>query len=303
MPESMPVIVHHMAALDGQEPPPNSLEAIRACLEANAAYIEIDVTALAESDYLLVHDPILESETTGSGEVGKTTPAQAKDFFFKKGARATSYRVPLLSDVVALFQQYETPTRLQIDFKNMLPFDNDEPLQRLLISIEPLGKRVIVSTCADWQLRKLRRLAPWLDLGFDIGFYLDFRESSGNPLDFPHQKGAYGYLDDHPIASIKFWPTADYLVDRCGMYVGLVPGVSTFYISYKLLIQSLDDGFNWAEALHAAGIKLDAWTMDVGRPDAERSLPRLIEAGIDFITTNTPQAMAELIGRLAPVNP
>ncbi len=33
---------------------------IRASLEADAAFIEIDVTALAETDYLLVHDPVLE---------------------------------------------------------------------------------------------------------------------------------------------------------------------------------------------------------------------------------------------------
>jgi glycerophosphoryl diester phosphodiesterase len=183
----------------------------------------------------------------------------------------------------------------------MIPLGSDEPLQRLLTIIEPLQKRVIVSTGADWQLRKLRQFAPWLDLGFDIGFYLDFREPSGHPLDFPHSKGAYGYLDDHPTALMKLWTTADYLADRCGAFVGLVPGVSVFYISYKLLIQSLDDGFNWAEVLHAAGIKLDAWTVDVGNPYAESSLPRLVESGVDFLTTNTPQALAALLMPVPPV--
>jgi glycerophosphoryl diester phosphodiesterase len=290
-----------MAALDGQDAPPNSLEAIRACLEAKAAYIEIDVTALADGDYLLVHDPMLESETTGSGEVGNTALVQAQALYFRRDGVVTEYRVPVLSEVVALFQQFDTPTRLQIDFKNMIPLGSDEPLQRLLTIIEPLQKRVIVSTGADWQLRKLRQFAPWLDLGFDIGFYLDFREPSGHPLDFPHSKGAYGYLDDHPTALMKLWTTADYLADRCGAFVGLVPGVSVFYISYKLLIQSLDDGFNWAEVLHAAGIKLDAWTVDVGNPYAESSLPRLVESGVDFLTTNTPQALAALLMPVPPV--
>jgi len=298
MSASMPIIVHHMTALDGQAAVPNSLEAIRACLEAHAPVIEIDVTALADSDYLLVHDPTLDTGTTGTGEIGKTTQAQAQTLYFKKNGAATDYRVPLLSEVVALFQQYDTPTRLQIDFKNMIPLGTDELLLRLLTIIEPLQKRMLVSTGADWQLRKLRRLAPWLDLGFDIGFYLDFREPSPHPLIFPHQQGAYGYLDEHPIAMTKFWSTADYLADRCGAFVGLVPNISVFYINYKLLIQSLDDGFNWADALHAAGIMLDAYTLDVGNSIAESSVPRLIEAGVDFLTTNTPQALTALVSHL-----
>ena len=53
-----PLIVHHMAALDGSPYPQNSLEAIQACLETGAAFIEIDVTALASDDYLLVHDGV-----------------------------------------------------------------------------------------------------------------------------------------------------------------------------------------------------------------------------------------------------
>jgi glycerophosphoryl diester phosphodiesterase len=48
---SFPTIVHHMAALDNQAAPQNSLEALRACLDAGAAFIEIDVTALADSDF------------------------------------------------------------------------------------------------------------------------------------------------------------------------------------------------------------------------------------------------------------
>src|SRR5258707_14180987 len=88
-----PVIVHHMAALDGQPFPPNSLEAIKACLDAKASFIEIDVTALADEDYLLVHDPILESETTGNGPVGTFTAEGAGTFGFNSGDGGFSVRV------------------------------------------------------------------------------------------------------------------------------------------------------------------------------------------------------------------
>lgn len=287
-----------MAAIDGQAVPPNSLEAIRACLDANADIVELDITALADQDYLLVHDPVLESETTGHGDVRTCTASQARQLRFRLNGNATDFRAPMLGEVVELFRLHGGSARLQLDFKDAVPFDSDEPLRRLVRLIEPLGDRVIVSSIADWQLRKLRALAPWLDLGFDIQFYLDWRESSesADGDQFPRQRGAYGYWDDHPIALRKFWPTAEYLSDRCSALIGLVPGASTFYVDHKLLTQSLDDGFNWAEALHAVGIKLDAWTMDVTDPVAMANAPRLLASGVDSFTTNTPRGLAKLLG-------
>jgi len=280
-----------MAALDGQAFPPNSLEAINASLAAGADVIEVDITALAERDYLLVHDLTLESETTGSGKVGECTVTQARELFYK----GSIYRVPLLSDVVTASQGHGGSTRLQLDYKNEMPFADDEPFERLVRLIEPLGSRVIVSTVADWQLRKLRKLAGWLDLGFDIHFYIVWETGSRDPNEYPKHLGAYGYYDDHPLATERSWPTAAYLADRCAALIGLVPGVSTFYINHQFLAQSLDDGFNWAAALHESGILCDAWTMDVGNPAAEANIPRLLEAGIDLFTTNTPSALRAFI--------
>src|SRR5688572_5971300 len=121
-PLQRPVIVHHMAALDGTLVP-NSLEAIRACLAAGAAIVEIDVMALAEADYLVVHDPRLDSETTGTGPVGACTLAEASRLRFVRRGVVTDVRVPLLSQVVGLFDDtpgHDTPgkTRLHVDYKN-----------------------------------------------------------------------------------------------------------------------------------------------------------------------------------------
>ena len=143
----------------------------------------------------------------------------------------------------------------------------------------------------------LRRLAPWLDLGLDIHFYLDLHTSLGprSSEAIPSRLGAYGYYDDHPLARMAHWPAAEYLADRCAFLAGLVPGVSTFYVDHRLLARSLDDGFNWADALHARGIKLDAWTMDQTNATARANLPRLLQAGVDQITTNTPNAIREVL--------
>lgn len=297
LPVRPPIIVHHQAALDNEVPRiPNSLAAIDACLHAAAPFVEVDVTALGGEDYLLVHDPRLESETTGRGWVGATSASAARALYFRNSTDPTA-RVPLLSDVVALFLAYPNEARLQLDFKNTTPFRDDEPLQRLVRLIEPLGPRVIVSTNADWQLRKLRRLAPWLDLGLDIHFYLDLHTSPWprSSETIPSRLGAYGYYDDHPLARVAYWPAAEYLADRCAFLAGLVPGVSTFYVDHRLLARSLDDGFNWADALHARDIKLDAWTMDQTNATARANLPRLLQAGVDQITTNTPNAIRKFL--------
>jgi glycerophosphoryl diester phosphodiesterase len=315
LPIRPPLIVHHMAALDDMQVPQNSLEAIVACLDAGAAVVEVDVTALAAGDYLLVHDPLLESETSGRGPVAECTTEQARLLTF--GGPCPGCRVPLLSEAVRLIDAHAGATHLQLDFKNEEPFASDEPLQRLIHLIEPLGSRVLVSTGADWQLRRLRRLAPWLSLGFDVMNHLDWEAAGGTPQvsraavpttgsrepagtlrdphDHPQRRGVHGYYDDHPLAVMRGWPTADYLADRCESLMDLVPSVGTFYIRHTLLAQSLSDGFNWADALHRRGIRLDAWTMDVTDPVARANAPRLLAAGVDLFTTNTPRALAQLL--------
>jgi glycerophosphoryl diester phosphodiesterase len=297
-----PIIVHHKAALDGQYPP-NSLEGIRACLEAGAAFIEIDVVALADSDYLLVHDETLESETTGAGRVDQCSLADSDSLFIRMAdGSASTYRVPRLGEVVQLLLDYPNGGRIQLDYKNVIPFSDPEPLHRLVRIIEPLGDRVLVSTGADWQLRRLHRLAGWLELGFDIHFYLDWRtpDDTVDPRVPPYRQGAYGYWDDHPLSLQQFWTAAEYLAERCEMLITLLPAVTTFYIDHRLLVQSLDDDFNWAETLHHAGIKLDAWTLDADNPLAAANAKRLLAAGVDQFTTNTPAALAAMLGTNSP---
>jgi len=287
-------IVHHMAALDQTQNPPNSLAAVQASLQAQAAIIEVDITPLSANDFLLVHDPILESETNGVGKVKECTPEQSQSYRLKNHDTITDYPPALLSEVVAAFLASSSTTRLQLDYKDVYPSTNDEPLHRLISLIQPLDKRVIVSTGSDWHLRKLQQLAPWLDVGFDIGFYLDWRDPSWqeDPQNPPYQRGAYGYHDDHILAHAKILPAADYLAERCEELLCLVPTARVWYVSHYLLTQALNDGFNMAQWLHEHQVKLDAWTLDVDKPVALANAIGLRDAGVDLFTTNTPNAMA-----------
>lgn len=290
-----PIIVHHKANLDGQAHPPNSLKMIQASLEANAAFIEVDIVALAEDDYLILHDHALDSETTGQGIADEYTVEQATSLHFKA---YPDHKVALLSEVVDLFQQSSTKTRLQLDFKNVIPFPTDEPLQRLVALVKPLGKQVIISSCADWQLRKLHRLSPTVDLGFDPLFYFDYRHPSGQypPQIPPFKQGAYGYYDDGLVARQQIWPAADYLLDRCEELSRRVPKISVMYINYRTLLQSLEDGFNWVEYLGKHEIAVAAWTVDIGKIE-DYLIQQLVNAGVAYITTNTPIGLKEILQR------
>ena len=132
-----PLIVHHKAALDGSTPP-NSLAGVEACLGAGAAFIEVDITALAGEDYLLVHDDDLSHETTGTGSVAATRPGDVRDLRLRKrDGTATEHPPALLSEVVRTMVALPGRTRLQLDFKNVIPFADDEPLDRLISLIAP----------------------------------------------------------------------------------------------------------------------------------------------------------------------
>ncbi len=291
-----------MGALDGSGAPPNSLEAMRASLDANADYVEIDVNALAADDFLTMHGPDMTDETISTGVPSDYTVAQAQNVVFKPHNGASNVRVPLLSEVVQLFSEHPARSQLQIDFKNVMPMRDDEILRRLIRLIEPLGSRVIVSTGSDWHLRSLRKLAPNLRLGFDIHFYIDWRKDDyvpdPDPMQNPppYRKGAYGYWDDHMLAQAPLVTTKAYLDDRMEALAVMVPGIEVAYLDYHFILQALADGSNVVEILHQANVRCDAWTLDI-RSDAQKEAAhQLKHIGVDQFTSNTPLALRETLG-------
>lgn len=292
----VPVIIHHKANRDDHEHPPNTLAAIQACLKAGAEWIEIDIMALRDGDYLVAHDESLESETTGTGLVAECTVEAARQLRIRENVR---YPVALLSDVVDIWRGFDKGTRLQLDLKSVYPFVSDEPLLRLLDLIKPIRDYVHVSSMADWQLRRLKRVAPWLDVGFEIEFHLALRspDEKVDPRQPPYRQGAYGFHDDSLLSLARVWSDADYLEDRCDVLSNLVPGISTVYVNHRVLARSLELGFNWAEALEANGIAVSAWTVDADDPAAVKNAIPLRDSGVRRFISNTPLALEQILSR------
>ena len=142
---------------------------------------------------------------------------------------------------------------------------------------------------ADWNLRRLLRADPGIAVGFDPQLHLDWtrdRESLSPP------RGAYGYLDAHPLSRRRAMPAAAYLRERLEEVVRMVPGVRELHIRLAFFERMLRDGLDDAVGvLHARGALVDVWTLDAGTPRWRERLARAVDAGVDVVTTNTPREL------------
>jgi glycerophosphoryl diester phosphodiesterase len=291
------VLLIHRATNRGYHYPPNSIRGLKACLDVGTRAVEIDICLLADGGFLLLHDEILEQGTTGSGPVVALTADQAMDLYLTWHGTVTEEPVGLLSQALDLVSGCSQPVELQLDLKPQTPLD-EKVLANLVAALQPVKNRVRVTSMADWALRRLRALDADLPLGFDPLLYLDASphktEENGHPVP-PFRQGAYGYWDDHPLATRRRGETADYLAARAEALWAQSPPVGIWYIRARLLAQALADGFDWIAYLHARGAQVAAWTLNAHRSSDVELAWRLATVGVDRITTDNPPALARAL--------
>jgi len=287
------LLKYHRAQTGERRHPPNALSAIRELIERGARALEFDVGITLDGVYILLHDAHLERETTGVGPVRLTTHTEIQRLHL----RGSHERVATLAEAVAVLSEVQRPIKIQVDLKETIPLSEEEA-GWLYQTLKPLLDRneveVVVGCLADWNLRTLRRVAPELELGFDPAFYLD--APLGEFLRLPVRTNAYGYLDDHPLGYRRVLPTPRYLADRIEAISYLVPKVKEFYLRKEFVLQALEDGCNPIELLHRLhpDATVDVWTLDAEEENAREKLLRLLRAGVDQITSNTPIKLARL---------
>jgi glycerophosphoryl diester phosphodiesterase len=83
--------------------PENSLQAFRGALALGADYIEFDVHLSKDGEVVVIHDPVLERTTTGSGPVRERTLAELRALKLRdRTTRVTEEPVPTLDEVARL---------------------------------------------------------------------------------------------------------------------------------------------------------------------------------------------------------
>ncbi|MEK6208533.1 MAG: glycerophosphodiester phosphodiesterase family protein [Chloroflexota bacterium] len=262
----------------------NSPLAIAECATERVIRTEIDVRALRDGEFVVLHDDRFDRVTDATGLVREATAVEATRPRFEDGTH------PLLfSEAIELIAANEYPRWIELDLKDLAPYTRPQT-EALVRAVQPLKGRAHFSTPADWNLRRLLAVDPTLLVSLNPHCYIDTELDDDVRLPV----GAYGYRDAHPLARERLSTTADYLRDRLGGIYRLVPGVIEAHLRVGMLERILDDGIvDVAEIFHSLGVKLDVWTLDADTPRWRERLARIAAVGVDIITTNTPRAMAQ----------
>ena len=259
--------------------PPGSLAGLELSLKAGINRIEVDVIPMKDGDFALLHDPKLENLSEVSGQVTEQNAVFIQQVKYK----GLTHNIGTLNQAVALLQEYTIDGFLQLDLKPYAPLTQTS-LRNLVNWVKPVQHSVMVSSVADWAVRVLHKIAPDLLLGFDPLLYLDLVQKEPREEGIPpFRVGAFGYLDDHPLAVQRWGKSSEYFEARAETLLQQVPAGITWFINAQLLDEAIDAGFNWIKYLQENGNTVDAWTLDMDRADLAS---RMSESGVDFITTN-----------------
>jgi glycerophosphoryl diester phosphodiesterase len=261
----------------------NSPLAIEECAREGVVRAEIDVRLLRDGEFVVFHDDRFDRVTDAGGLVREATAAEATRARFKDGAH------PLLfADAIALLAAHEFPKRIELDLKDQGPYSRPQT-EKLAREVQAIKSRIHFSCPADWNLRRLLAVDPTLGVSLNPHCYIDTEDDPDARLPM----GAYGYRDAHPLARRRSSTTAEYLRDRFGGIMRLVPGVTEAHVRLAMFERMLDDGVaDAADIFHDLGIKVDVWTLDADTPRWRERLARLVHAGVDIVTTNTARTFA-----------
>ena len=261
----------------------NSALAIEECGRENVLRTEIDLQLLRDGEFLVFHDDRFDRVTDARGLVCEASASEAKRASFRDGTHPL-----LVAEAVDLIAAHEYPKRVELDLKDLAPYTPAQ-VTSLVRAVQPIKERSHFSCGADWNLRRLLRADPAVQVSLNPHSYID----SADEKDVGMTVGAYGYRDAHPLARRRFTTTAEYLRDRLGGIMRQVPGVSEAHVRLAMFERMLEDGVSdAAEIFHELGIKVDVWTLDSGTSRWTERFRRVVAAGVDIVTTNTPRALA-----------
>ena len=261
----------------------NSPLAIAECATERVLRTEIDVRALRDGEFVVLHDDRFDRVTDASGLVRDATAVEATRPRFEDGSHPLLFR-----EAVLLIAASEYPLRIELDLKDLAPYTRSQA-EALVRAVQPLKERAYFSCPADWNLRRLLAVDPSLGVTLNPHCYIDTELDDDVRLPV----GAYGYRDAHPLARQRVSSVADYLRDRFGGIMRLVPGLSEVHLRVGMFEQMLDDGVtDAAEIFHSLGLKLDLWTLDADTPGWRERFTRIVAAGADIVTTNTARTLA-----------
>jgi glycerophosphoryl diester phosphodiesterase len=233
--------------------PPFDRDNLRAGLAAGAS-LEVDLRRLACGRFVCLHDPRLESETTGEGPVADSDAATVARLEMRQDR---GQRPLMLDELAQIVRTAKTADSARVQLDLCTPCGDIDAAARgaFASALQGLGGRFILSG-HDWDaVARLGATVEGIALGYD-------------PSD----------RTDAP--------------DLVRLVRDVAPQADTIYLHRRLVRQSLARGDHMVGRLRAHGHQVDCWTIDHGTPDAADDMMAALDAGCDQITTNTACAWA-----------
>ena len=140
-----PIVLAHRGGAD--EHPENSIEAFQAMVDKGFTYIETDTHATADGKLVIIHDPLLDRTTDGSGPISMKTWDEVIKVRDQSGRRPM-----LLEEALELFPDVDFNVDIKVD-------SAVEPIIKLMKSGDYLD-RVLLASFSEKRLRRIRRAVP-----------------------------------------------------------------------------------------------------------------------------------------------
>ncbi len=234
---------------------------------ALGASFEVDLNRHAGAGFAVLHDETLDRETDGHGSVIAAEPDALRRLKLRRpSGEITDEKVQLLDDLAALVRagSAHPETLIQLDLKVGAEAIDDACVAAFAATLSGIAPCFILSGGDRVAVGRLGRATVGLNLGFD-----------------PCNQGTVGEIEAG--ADLQAF-VADAL--------DALPEASLIYLDYRAVLLADRRGVDLIAAFHAAGKRIDAYTLDLHHPGADDSLKRLIELKADQITTNEPDAVA-----------
>jgi len=239
---------------------------------ALGASVEVDLVVHAEHGMAVLHDHLsIERETTGHGPARALTAAQLRALQLRgNDGTPIADHVMLLEDLCDLLVQ--TPPHpdalLQLDYKEDRKALDPETVAKFGRSVSPVARNMIVSGGDAKAIRMLTDAAPGLLSGFDPS-------------------------DDLDETSVRDVARLRRFVDEA---LATAPDADFIYLYWQIVTIAAEVGFDIVGAFHAAGKRIDAWTIKAADAGTKPAVEQLLDCKVDQITTDDPEGLVALFG-------
>lgn len=234
---------------------------------ALGASFEVDLNPHADAGFVVLHDETLDRETDGHGPVLATAPDELRRLKLRRpSGEITDEKVLLLDDLADLVRggSVHPETLIQLDLKVGDDVITDATVEGFARGMAGVAPHFILSGGDRAAVARLGRATEGLNLGFDP-------------------------CNDGTVSDIVAGADLGTFVTDA---LEALPEASLIYLDYRAVLTADQRGFDLIAAFHAAGKRIDAYTLDLHHPGADESLKRLIALRADQITTNEPDAVA-----------